>query len=235
MIYISVIIGAIIGYVTNYLAIKMLFRPYKPKKFIITIHGIIPAQKEKLAQSIANMIEQYLLDEETLHKLIKNSSLQQEISEFIHSQIQKLPDLEQYIKNNPQKVATNISEFVMEMIQTKFPFAAAIINQELVYNMVVENIDVLASKMASVVDVEELINPTQIQEDILIFLSQPQFIKDLNISQLIFENIKNFDEAELENMLFAFMKEHFRFINIAGAVLGGIIGFIQACIIMYMH
>ena len=49
---ISSFVGAIIGYITNYIAIKMLFRPYKAKKLgSITIipQGVIPKEKANLA------------------------------------------------------------------------------------------------------------------------------------------------------------------------------------------
>jgi len=46
------IIGFIIGYLTNYLAIKMLFRP---RKKILGIQGVLPKRKAKLAKSIGEI------------------------------------------------------------------------------------------------------------------------------------------------------------------------------------
>jgi len=43
--------------------------------------------------------------------------------------------------------------------------------------------------------------------------------------------VASFDEKTLEDMLFSLMKKHFGFINFAGAMLGGIIGFIQYFVI----
>ena len=54
------IIGGIVGYVTNYLAIKMLFRPYKP--IMIGRHrlpftpGIVPKRKDLLAEMLGRSI-----------------------------------------------------------------------------------------------------------------------------------------------------------------------------------
>ena len=50
---ISITVGAIIGYVTNWLAIKMLFRPQKEirlrgKRLPFT-PGLIPKEKERIA------------------------------------------------------------------------------------------------------------------------------------------------------------------------------------------
>ena len=50
----SVIIGAIIGYFTNAVAIYMLFHPRKP--FLSIFQGVIPKRKDKLAESISSNI-----------------------------------------------------------------------------------------------------------------------------------------------------------------------------------
>ncbi|MBN2440316.1 MAG: DUF445 family protein [Spirochaetales bacterium] len=59
------VLGALIGYVTNYLAIKMLFRPLTEKRIfgirIPLTPGIIPKQRHILAKSIGNMVSEKLL------------------------------------------------------------------------------------------------------------------------------------------------------------------------------
>jgi uncharacterized membrane protein YheB (UPF0754 family) len=62
--------GALIGYVTNAVAIKMLFRPLKPV-IIFGLRlpftpGILPRQRHKLANSIGSMVERELLTAETI-------------------------------------------------------------------------------------------------------------------------------------------------------------------------
>ncbi|MCI8284247.1 MAG: DUF445 family protein [Firmicutes bacterium] len=64
------IIGAIIGYCTNWLAVKMLFRPSEAK-YIGRFHvpftpGVIPKGKSRLARAIGNVVNTQLLTEETL-------------------------------------------------------------------------------------------------------------------------------------------------------------------------
>ena len=42
-------IGAMIGWITNYLAIKMLFRPYKEINILgLKIQGLLPKRKQAL-------------------------------------------------------------------------------------------------------------------------------------------------------------------------------------------
>jgi uncharacterized membrane protein YheB (UPF0754 family) len=243
MIYvISSLIGAIIGYVTNFIAIKMLFRPYKSKKIAgITIipQGIIPKEKKNLAKNVANVVQNHLLDVDEIHKLLNSEKFQNEIKNMISDKVDnfELPNISEFIKNNPQKVATNISEFVMEMIKTKFPFAMAILNEEIIMTMVSENIDKLATKVDNMIDLEKVVDKEKIkqnlQKEAINFLEKESYeiIKNLKIGELVENKVNSFDEKRLEDMLFSLMEKHFKFINLAGAVLGAIIGLIQAFII----
>ena len=55
-------IGAMIGWITNYVAIKMLFRPYKEINFgLFKIQGLIPKRKHEIAVSIADTVQKELI------------------------------------------------------------------------------------------------------------------------------------------------------------------------------
>ena len=243
MIYlISSLIGAIIGYVTNFIAIKMLFRPYKAKKISgITIipQGIIPKEKANLAKNVANVVENHLLDKAEIHKLLNSKEFQDEIKNLISTKIDEfeMPNITEFIKTHPQKVATNISDFVMDMIKSKFPFAMAILNEEMIKNMVLENIDKLANKVNNIIDLDKFVDKEKIKQNLqneaITFLENESYkiIESLKIGEIVENKVNSFDEKRLEDMLFSLMDKHFKFINLAGAVLGAIIGLIQAFII----
>lgn len=62
-----VIIGGFIGWITNKIAIKMLFRPVNPHKILgITFQGIFPRRKDDMAISLADIIEKELLSKEVI-------------------------------------------------------------------------------------------------------------------------------------------------------------------------
>jgi uncharacterized membrane protein YheB (UPF0754 family) len=69
------ILGGVIGYFTNDIAIKMLFRPYKPKYFlnqrIPFTPGLIPSNQQRLAQKISDAIMRSLLTPEEMQKLAR--------------------------------------------------------------------------------------------------------------------------------------------------------------------
>jgi uncharacterized membrane protein YheB (UPF0754 family) len=73
------LMGAIIGYFTNWLAIKMLFRPYK-EIWIAGIHlpftpGILPREKKKLAVSLGDTVSKELLTPQVIAKRIRSPEL----------------------------------------------------------------------------------------------------------------------------------------------------------------
>ncbi|MEL6164560.1 MAG: DUF445 family protein [Cyanobacteria bacterium J06628_3] len=71
----SPVLGGIIGYFTNDLAIKMLFRPYKAwyigGKQLPFTPGLIPRNQERLARNVSKTIMQSLLTPEELQKLAR--------------------------------------------------------------------------------------------------------------------------------------------------------------------
>ena len=66
------LIGAVIGYCTNYIAVKMLFYPKKEIKIwghkLPFTPGAIPKGKPRLAKAIGNIVANTLLTEEDLKK-----------------------------------------------------------------------------------------------------------------------------------------------------------------------
>ena len=57
------LIGAFIGWITNWLAIKMLFHPRKPIKILfITFHGIFPKNKPRIAQKLGTIVQRDLIN-----------------------------------------------------------------------------------------------------------------------------------------------------------------------------
>ena len=64
--------GGIIGYFTNWLAIKMMFRPHKPKYIfgmkIPFTPGLIPKERGRIAEAVGKSISENLMNKEVLEK-----------------------------------------------------------------------------------------------------------------------------------------------------------------------
>ncbi len=88
------LLGAVIGYITNAVAIAMLFRPLTKKKFIgLSVPftpGIIPRQRYELAESIGQLIDRELLTEEAVKKQIETEEFRKGMEQGISSITDKI-------------------------------------------------------------------------------------------------------------------------------------------------
>lgn len=77
------LLGAVIGYVTNYIAIRMLFRPLKPWKLfglrLPLTPGIIPSKRGELARKMGEMVGDHLLTAGDVGNAFEKSSIQREL------------------------------------------------------------------------------------------------------------------------------------------------------------
>lgn len=81
------LIGAVIGYSTNWLAIKMLFRPHE-EKYIGKIRipftpGVIPRERERIARSLGGAVGQQLLTEEVISKELLDDRVIDHIKAYV--------------------------------------------------------------------------------------------------------------------------------------------------------
>ncbi|HHS2995152.1 TPA: DUF445 domain-containing protein [Staphylococcus argenteus] len=89
-----IVVGAIIGGITNVIAIRMLFHPFKPYyifKFRVPFTpGLIPKRREEIATKIGQVIEEHLLTESLISEKLKSSKSQEAIHSMIQKQLQKI-------------------------------------------------------------------------------------------------------------------------------------------------
>jgi len=81
-------IGAVIGYFTNYIAVKMLFRPYKPIKLgnrtLPFTPGVIPRRKNDLARAIGNAIENSLLGASDIRNMLTSPEMCANVAQGVY-------------------------------------------------------------------------------------------------------------------------------------------------------
>lgn len=86
------LVGAVIGYFTNYIAVKMLFHPYEEKHLgswkLPFTPGMIPKEKDRLGHAIAEAVTTSLLTEE----MLTSALLSEESIEQVTSQADRLLD-----------------------------------------------------------------------------------------------------------------------------------------------
>lgn len=82
-------ITGLVGYVTNWLAIKMLFRPHRRRWYSFGWIGVIPRNRSKLASKIGIMVGEKLIGEEEIAKAVKSENVQNAISATIEKELEK--------------------------------------------------------------------------------------------------------------------------------------------------
>jgi uncharacterized membrane protein YheB (UPF0754 family) len=95
------LVGAVIGFVTNVVAIRMLFRPLKEIRFLGLklpfTPGILPKHRHRLSQSIGAMVERELLTPEILRLRLAcediRAQIKNAVSSFTEKILEKTPNL----------------------------------------------------------------------------------------------------------------------------------------------
>jgi len=229
---VSVGVGAAIGYITNYVAIKLLFRPYKPIRLgnlTVFPQGVIPREKKNLAKKVGTVVTDYILSEEEIRKIVTSKEVQKEIDKFLDEKIETLLDKDITEFLTREEIAEKFAEIIENVVKEKFSMFAGLVNKDMLKSILI--------KLEMPLKINQIIEPDKVKDilkkEIFEFLEKevPQIFLKAHIDKIVEEKVASFDEKTLEDMLFSLMKKHFGFINFAGAVLGGIIGFIQYFII----
>ncbi len=100
------IISALIGWLTNWVAIRMLFRPARPVRILgIRIQGLIPARQKEMAQKFGEVIEKNFFSHEDLSNILENLDLRgqftRKIDSIINGKIQTSSTLLSVIRKIP--------------------------------------------------------------------------------------------------------------------------------------
>jgi len=122
------VISAFIGYITNLVAIKMLFHPRIPVKILgITFHGIFPKRQLQFASKLGKLvgeellsfkdIEEKLTSEENIKKL--NPVIESHIDDFLRNKLgTKMPMIAMFIGD---KTINELKAIFIEELETIFP------------------------------------------------------------------------------------------------------------------
>ena len=84
------IISAMIGWVTNYIAVKMIFRPRQPLNILgFKIQGLIPRRQHELALNLGDLVEKELVSHKDVHEILESEEVKKEITHQLENQVDK--------------------------------------------------------------------------------------------------------------------------------------------------
>jgi uncharacterized membrane protein YheB (UPF0754 family) len=121
------LIGAFIGWITNYIAIKMLFHPRRPIKIMfITFQGIFPKNKPRIANKLGTVVQRDLINFSDIKDRLKDpdalSNFKEEIAIRIDDAIRDRIDKNTLLKNIvPDQFIQNIHKAIVKEIEINLP------------------------------------------------------------------------------------------------------------------
>ncbi|QYR62084.1 DUF445 family protein [Fusobacterium polymorphum] len=140
---VMVLISGAIGWITNWVAIKMLFRPHKEINFgLFKIQGLIPKRKAEIGTGIASIIQNELISVKDVISNIDREEFSKRLNSLIDDVLdknlkkkmkEKFPLLQMFFTDKVAKdVGNTIKDIVMENQEKIF---------EIFSNYAEENID----------------------------------------------------------------------------------------------
>ena len=130
--FVGPLVGAVIGYITNDIAIRMLFRPHQAKYFmgihILFTPGIIPKEKARIAGAIGKAVSENLMNREVLEKSLLSdemlTKMNNAIDEFVTTQGANEETIEQFARHYLTEediiaMRQNVSDGIVKMVSSK--------------------------------------------------------------------------------------------------------------------
>jgi len=122
------VIGGIIGWFTNYLAVKMLFRPRRPVCLLgFRVQGLVPRRRAELAASIGETVERELVSHADIEQVLSDAAfieglrprLAESVDRFLHDRL---------VRDNPllravmaTQSALKLKDWIVEEIMQSLP------------------------------------------------------------------------------------------------------------------
>lgn len=150
---ITPLLSGLIGWFTNWLAIKMLFKPRVQKKILgISFQGVIPKRRHDISVTIGKTIETELLTHNDLQLALKKININEVVKPLLQEKVnqmidQKIASINPLLMSMlPTSMLNKIKETILEEILIALPdliekFGDAFVKNLPISELVVNNID----------------------------------------------------------------------------------------------
>lgn len=244
-------ITGLVGYGTNWLAIKMLFHPRKPRP--IWGQGLVPAYKMRIVERFTEAISRYILNEDVLQRVLHEAGVSQKLANALTEGTSNLlndPEFREEIILAGKKALQRMVEDpvqqrrLVQVIDAKLlqvvpaGIAGSLFRS---YRQLNEKgyREVLARTVLSIPDAfEEAMRSLnlpeeEVRETILAHTDELEslltevirsIISRIPLYPIIYNQLAAFDERQLEQLFLYTTSEHLEFIQNLGALLGVLAG-----------
>lgn len=247
-------ISGLIGFLTNWLAITMLFRPTQRRP--ILGQGLIPAQKDRIAYRLASAVAEDLINPEIIKQKIHDSQAIAKYREKATVYVKTIIDDPEFRKNLKELVVSYVDEMIADP-EVRSSIAKKLIEQidEAIEENSFEKVALKAYSFLKGQEIQDLVEsalvklPTGIENGLNrmdVFLDNLpnkldehgsvieemvtnllyKLINQLDVHALVEDNLRQYDEKKLENLIKNASNDQLQYIQYLGAVLGTFGGFI---------
>lgn len=247
-------ISGLIGYLTNWVAIKMLFKPTHRRPLLG--QGLIPAQKERIAYRLALAVSEDLINPDIIKTRIQESNAITRYREKATNYVKTIIDDPTFRTDLKVLVVSYVDEMISDP-EVRAGIAGTVIRQiegaieqnslervalkaysfikgremQEIVEQALENLPAGVEKGLDKLDdfLDDL--PERIEqnsgsiEDIVTNLLY-KLINQLDVHALVEDNLRQYDEQRLETMIRNASNDQLRYIQYLGALLGTFGGFV---------
>ncbi len=240
-------VSGLIGFGTNFLAIRMLFRPVIKRP--IWGQGLIPAQRERIIQSLAKGMHKHVLSQDLIRRrvedtglvtrvndllmdgstgLMQDAALREDLKAAIHDTLvdfSRREDIRQEVRALiDRRLERQLSSGVASLVIKSFKRIREEDYHELI-DRVVSEIPNLARDVMERLEQEldrlaRFIHEQKPQTEAQIMDIFVDLLNRIDIADLLAKQMDHFDEAKLERMVWEATNEQLLYIQYLGTVLG---------------
>ena len=147
MIYFLPIIAAATGWLTNWIAVKMLFHPIKPINLILfTIQGVFPKRQKAMAEMLGQIVATELFSIDDIILKMKSAD-NREVLEFVESKLDDFINLK--LSTSMPMLAMFLNDDLKNKIKT------ALLNE--IGEVIPGIIDTYANKLQKEINIETIV------------------------------------------------------------------------------
>lgn len=249
----NITVGGLIGYGTNYLAIRMLFRPVDKRPLLG--QGLIPAQKDIIIDTLAGGIQKHVLNPNLILDRIEESGLIKKLNEIIIEGTESIlrdEQLRESIKNylhenlmgyfQKEEVRKDLRDLIDKQVEKKADKGLkkwvlstykrvnkddyeALIDQ-VIMDIPEGTMDVIARLESEIDEGITYINKQKRASELYMTRFIMKLLNKIDIKGILANQMKHFDERKLERMVWEATNEQLLYIQYLGTILGMLGGLI---------
>lgn len=249
----NITVGGLIGYGTNYLAIRMLFRPVEKRPLLG--QGLIPAQKDIIIDTLAGGIQKHVLNPSLILERIEESGLIRRLNNIIISGTESImrddqlrEAIKHYLYENIQEyfqkeeVRKELRDLIEKQVEKKADKGLkkwvlstykrvnredydALIDQ-VILDIPEGTMDVIARLESEIEEGIAFINKQKRASELYMTRFIMKLLNKIDIKGILANQMKHFDERKLERMVWEATNEQLLYIQYLGTILGMLGGLI---------